>query len=108
MKQVYIATNPIDAHLIKGALESRQINAIVQGDFLWTVRGEVPISPETCPSVWIINDDDYEKALDVLEDFKSQEIMDDAQIEEWKCANCDEINEGQFLECWQCGSSKKE
>lgn len=59
MKKIYTARNPVDAHLLKGALEGEQIEAIVQGDFLWGARGEVPIAPETCPSVWIVNDTDY-------------------------------------------------
>jgi len=104
MKKIYAAKNPIDAHLLKGALEAEKIQAIVQGDFLWSARGEVPISPETCPSVWIIDDADYEKAVQVLEDFESEEMTGDFQTREWKCDNCNEINEGQFLECWQCGA----
>jgi hypothetical protein len=55
MKKIYTARSPFDAHLLKGALEGEQIEAIVQGDFLWGARGEVPITPETCPSVWIVN-----------------------------------------------------
>jgi hypothetical protein len=105
MKKIYTARNPIDAHLLKGALEGEQIKAIVQGDFLWGARGEVPVTPETCPSVWIVDDADYEKAVQVLEDFKSQEIA--ADIREWKCDNCNETNEGQFLEYWQCGALRQ-
>ena len=107
MKKIYTARNPVDAHLLKGALEGEQIEAIVQGDFLWGARGEVPVTPETCPSVWVVNDADYEKALQIVEDFKSQEIATHNRSEEWKCSNCNETNEGQFLECWQCGTLRK-
>jgi len=107
MKKIYTARNPIDAHLLKGALEGEQIEAIVQGDFLWGARGEVPVTPETSPSVWIVNDADYEKAVQVVEDFKSQEPTAHIQTEEWKCDNCNETNEGQFLQCWQCGTLRK-
>lgn len=107
MKKIYTARNPVDAHLLKGALEGEQIEAIVQGDFLWGARGEVPVTPETCPSAWIVNDADYEKAVRVLEDFKSQEITAHIQTGEWKCDNCNETNEGQFLECWQCDALRK-
>jgi len=107
MKKIYTAKNPIDAHLLKGALEGEKIQAIVQGDFLWNARGEVPISPETSPSVWITNDADYERAVQVLEDFESQEMSGHFQAEEWKCDNCNETNEAQFLECWNCGASRE-
>jgi len=107
MKKIYTAKHPIDAHLLRGALEGEKIEAIVQGEFLWTARGELPISPETCPTVWIVDDADYEKALQVLEDFKSQAMPGGIQTEEWKSENCKETNEGQFLECWNCGASRK-
>jgi hypothetical protein len=53
----------------------------IQGEFLWSARGELPITPETCPSVWIVDDADYEKALQILEDFNSQEMSGDVQTE---------------------------
>ncbi len=65
MKQVYVAKNPADAHLLKGLLEGEDIQAIVRGEFLWGTRGEVPITPETCPTVWVINDSDYERAMEL-------------------------------------------
>jgi hypothetical protein len=39
--------NPTDAHLLKGLLESEGIEAVVQGEFLWIARGEVPITTDT-------------------------------------------------------------
>jgi hypothetical protein len=59
MTKVYIATNPVNANLLKGVLESMNIQTIVQGEFLWGVRGEIPVTPETSPSVLVVNDTDY-------------------------------------------------
>jgi hypothetical protein len=59
MKKVYTATNPANANLLKGVLESVNIQTIVQGEFLWGVRGEIPVTPETSPSVLVVNDTDY-------------------------------------------------
>lgn len=42
MKTVYLAQNSIDAHLVRGLLESHGINAIVTGDFLQGGIGELP------------------------------------------------------------------
>lgn len=36
MENVYTAMNPTDAHLVRGLLESEGIEAVVQGEFLWT------------------------------------------------------------------------
>lgn len=106
MKQVYVARNPADAHLLKGILEGGNIQAIVRGEFLWGARGEVPITPETCPSVWVINNSDYERAMEVIKDFPSVERVCDLESKEWRCNQCGETNEGQFTECWQCGASR--
>src|SRR4029079_16398169 len=43
----------IDAHLLKGFLEGERIRAEVRGEFIFSVRREVPITTDTCPSVWI-------------------------------------------------------
>ena len=106
MKQVYVARNPADAHLLKGILEGENIQAVVRGEFLWGARGEVPITPETCPSVWVIDDADYERAVELIEGFRSEETMGDLGKKEWKCNQCGESNEGQFTECWQCGTPR--
>lgn len=106
MKKIYTAQNPMDAHLFKGVLEVEKIQAIVQGEFLWGARGELPVGPETCPSVWIINDADYEKSVQILKEFETQEMTTDSDGSEWKCQNCGESNEGPFSECWNCGTER--
>lgn len=42
MKTVYVATNSLDAHVVRGLLESRGIEAIVLGDYLQGGIGELP------------------------------------------------------------------
>ncbi len=106
MRQVYVAKNPAEAHLLKEILESGSIQAVVRGEFLWGARGELPIAPETCPSVWVIDDADYERAMEVIKDFRSEQTNSDLESKEWKCKQCGESNEGQFTECWQCGASR--
>jgi hypothetical protein len=106
MKRVYIAMNPTDAYLLKGLLESEGVKAVVQGEFLWTTRGEGPITTDTAPSVWVTDDTDFERAMEIVREFQSSEGMSGPENKEWKCNNCNEINEGQFTECWHCGTSR--
>jgi len=108
MKKVYTAKDPVDAHLLKGALEGENIQSTVHGEFLWSTRGEVPITTDTCPSVWVTDDADYERAMKLVRDFQSQEMITDIESEEWKCDNCNEMNGGQFSECWQCGAERNQ
>ena len=39
MKQVYMAQNPIEAHMVVDLLETEGIEAIVQGEHIFAVRG---------------------------------------------------------------------
>ena len=106
MKKVYIATNPANAHLLKGVLEGMNIQTIVQGEFLWGARGEIPVTPETSPSVWVVDDADYDRAMEVINNFQAEEKNSDNENIVWKCKKYGETNEGQFSECWQCGTSR--
>ena len=106
MKRIYNATNPSDAHLLKGILEGENINAVVQGEYLWNLRGQLPITPETCPSVWVVEESDYERALELLSALHFGEEPLPQQGAEWRCGQCGEMNEPQFTECWQCGKPR--
>jgi len=103
LKKVYIAKNPADAHLLKGLLEGENIEAEVRGEFLYGVRGEVPITPDTCPSVWVMDDADYDRAMELV--FREGEPPYPVEGKAWRC-NCGEENENQFTECWSCGKGR--
>jgi len=105
LKKVYIANNPADAHLLKGLLEGENIEAEVRGEFLYGVRGEVPITPDTCPSVWVMDDSDYDKAMELVSIFREGESTKPVGGEPWHCS-CGEENESQFTECWSCGKAR--
>ena len=105
MKKVYTARNPADAHLLKGLLEGENIEAEVRGEFLYGVRGEVPITPDTCPSVWVMDDSDYDRAMELVSTFRVGESPIPIEGEAWRCS-CGEENESQFTECWSCGKGR--
>ncbi|MFN2357477.1 MAG: putative signal transducing protein [Desulfotignum sp.] len=37
-------------------MESQGIKCEVKGEYLFGARGELPITPETAPSVWILDE----------------------------------------------------
>jgi hypothetical protein len=104
LKKVSGSRNPADAHLIKGILEAAGIEVIVQGEFLWGVRGEVPVGYDTSPTIWVKNDYDYDKANEIINEY--QNVNNYTKAIDWKCMKCGESNEGLFTECWKCGTSK--
>ncbi|HVS01227.1 MAG TPA: DUF2007 domain-containing protein [Thermoanaerobaculia bacterium] len=62
MKQVYVAENPLDAKHVKAFLDSAGIATQVRGEHLWSLRGGLPMTSDTLPTVWITYDEDFERA----------------------------------------------
>ena len=71
MKQVFVAQNPAEAHLVRGLLETRGIHAEVRGEELWGTRGETPLTSDTLPTVWVLNDLQVPEAMSALEEYSS-------------------------------------
>lgn len=107
MKQVYIADDPTEAHLVKGILEQYGISCEIQGEALWIARGQLPLTSETLPTIWIRDDNRFEEAKELLERFKEGTLTSKTE-KNWRCPECGEEVEGQFTECWQCGASRPE
>lgn len=102
MKKVYAARNPADAHLLKGLLEGEGVQAEVLGEFLYGVRGEVPVTQDTCPSVWVA-DEEYDRAMELVESLHEGDLPFEAKA--WRC-RCGEESDGRFTECWNCGKAR--
>ncbi|MEX0790464.1 MAG: DUF2007 domain-containing protein [Actinomycetota bacterium] len=101
MIRAYVANSLAQAHLIKGFLDSEGIFAVVRGEHLVGIAGEIPITMETLPSIWV-EEDDREVARELIE----KALRNDLAFEDWPCPECGETVEGQFTECWQCGSAR--
>ena len=105
MRQVFVAKHPTEAHFVRGLLEADGISAEVHGESLFSVRGEGPATPETLPSVWVVDESDAARAQVILAEYGRQDIRDVDQAN-WRCPNCGERVESQFTECWHCGTSR--
>lgn len=107
MKIVFIAENPGQAHVVRIFLQGNGIDATVQGEDLYYVRGEVPMTGSALPSVWVLKDEDIGPAQELVEKFlksglESKEDADEKKAALWKCEKCGEMIEAQFNECWKC------
>jgi hypothetical protein len=106
--KIYSAKHPTEAHLLKGILESYGILCAVQGESLYSARGELPITAETAPSVWILDDAKFDEAVSIVKDFENPHAHNPGDEEKWICKSCGEDSEGQFTECWNCGKPRNE
>lgn len=103
MKPLYTARHAADAHLIRGYLESHGIQALVRGEFLTGGIGELPA--DIC-KVWVVDAEAYAQADSLLRHFLRGEPARAHVHEHWRCSQCGEELEGQFTDCWRCGSAR--
>ena len=105
MKQIHVARHATEAHLVRGFLESNGIEAIVRGEYLTSGWGELPT--DLC-SVWIIDDERFTRANELLIAFLKGSLARIHGGESWQCSQCGERLEGQFTQCWKCGTTRPE
>lgn len=103
MKRVHVARHAPEAHVVRGFLESNGIDAIVRGDHLQGGWGELPV--DLC-AVWITDDSQFERANALLISFLKGDFARELKDQNWRCPNCGENLEGQFTECWSCGTRR--
>ena len=101
MHKLYTADNPFEAHLLRGFLEAHGVCAQVQGDVLFSMRGELPMGMDTLPTVWVLHPAEQPRAELLLEEWRS-DLRDSSGS--WQCPHCGEESDDGFGACWQCGT----
>ena len=102
MKCVHQTSNRTRAQLLRGALESEGIVAIVQGEHLTAIHGEVPTGASAEYRVCIVDDDQLPKAQLFAKQWLVEAVPGSAAP--WVCAACGERHEAHFESCWKCGA----
>ena len=93
-----------DVFALKIILDTEGIPCSIRNEYLSIALGE--LSPQNCiPALWVLNDTDYPRALEVMEEWRSSSVKTKSQ---WVCAECGETIEGQFSSCWKCGKHQEE
>jgi hypothetical protein len=67
MKRVYQAANHIQAHMVMHVLQQAGVNAHVQGEYLQSGAGELPVGNLVGVAV---DDDDVEIAREIISDWE--------------------------------------
>ena len=101
MKKVTSADSLITINHFKNLLTSEGIVAYIRNEHFGSIMGEVPFQ-EVWPELWIKNDLDYDRALQLID---TAQLAEESPSAPWQCAHCDVENEGQFAACWQCGEA---
>jgi hypothetical protein len=103
VKRIHAARHAVEAHLIRGYLDSHGIAAEVRGEYLTSGWGELPV--DVC-SVWIVDEAQYDAANALVNSLLDGTRANDSHAHRWRCHVCGEELEGQFTACWACGTAK--
>lgn len=98
MKRLAVNESLAEIGHLKNLLEQSGIACMIKNEQLSGALGEIPFL-DCLPELWILDDKGVAQALRILNDYRSA----DANAGPWQCTQCQEINEGQFAVCWQCG-----
>ncbi|MDX1811114.1 MAG: DUF2007 domain-containing protein [Gammaproteobacteria bacterium] len=104
MKRVFQSADYYSAQLFKSYLEDHAIEAIVTGELLIGAIGEIPAN--SYPAVWVVDNDDLDRAKQLLTAFENRSVELSQQETAWICPQCHESIEAQFTQCWHCGAIK--
>jgi hypothetical protein len=97
MKRIYTHDNIVVLHSVKNVLALNNIESFVKNEHTIPAGARHGIS-NIFHELWILNDQDYEKASRVID----TEIDNPALKASWICRQCNEENEGNFEVCWKC------
>jgi hypothetical protein len=96
MKLVYTHEHLTLVATVVNHLGQNDIEVITKNQYASGGVGQLaPI--ETWPEVWVVNDKDYSRASELIEDLNK-----DADKPQWHCQNCNEMNDATFDFCWNC------
>ncbi len=101
MKKLTSVDSLVTINHYKNLLESEGIPAFLKNEHLGSIVGEMPFQ-EVWPQLWIVNDLDYDRAMQLID---AQKIVHESPTTPWCCRKCGTENEGQFSACWQCSES---
>ena len=102
MKKVFVSQNLIEVEMRKERLEQAGIRCMIKNQRSSGLAGEIPFT-EVFPELWVIQDEDYDRARQLLEEGL---ISLPSNQDTWVCAGCGERHESQFATCWNCGQER--
>lgn len=101
MKMIYSSESSFLANNVKNIMEAQQIDTFIKNEFSQGAVGEISAF-DAWPEVWVFNDEDYERALTIVEGIVAK-LNDQTGVQaDWVCQQCSEKNDPSFEICWSC------
>jgi hypothetical protein len=102
MEKVYSSPERTMVYHIKNILENRGIESTVFGEHRGVaVGGIAPL--DAWMELWVLDERRLKEAQQIVE-----ATLNDVETphETWRCQSCGEELEGQFAQCWKCGTER--
>jgi len=64
------------------------------------------VTPDTLPSIWVLDDEHFDRAVEIIADLARKRESVQEIGETWQCAGCGVTHAEQFAQCWQCGAGR--
>jgi uncharacterized protein (UPF0212 family) len=106
--KLYAGSSGVDVYVLRDMLGQEGIPSVIMGEALSSGRGDLPMTAETLPSLWV-GQNDADRAMPIaLEYDRVKKDGIDASLSggDWKCPGCGEEVEGHFSACWSCGGER--
>jgi hypothetical protein len=87
----------------QSVLESNGIATYMKNQFGTSGAGELPFV-EVIPQLWILNDSDAGRALELIEELHQPTNRDASRA--WVCPGCATQMEAAFTHCWKCSGAR--
>jgi hypothetical protein len=98
MKLLYTRENRYLVYNIQNVIENSGIETMLKNEYAIGAVGD--LAPhESWLELWLVNDDDYDEALDIINNTLKNSDPD------WVCSKCNEVNAASFEFCWKCHTS---
>lgn len=99
MKEVFVNQDHVRVGYYKSVLDEAGIPNFVRNESTNNSLTEMP-SPLFFPVLCVINDEDYDRAMEILGAIHN---APDSTAPNWNCPKCNEEVPGNFDSCWKCG-----
>ena len=107
MNEIHRTPNSVEAHFLRGLLQSNGIDAFVLGDDLTAMRSQFFFSNVVPLKVCIYDAARMDEAKSLVSAYFEGSGSEAPAGEAWLCPKCQERLEAQFTLCWQCGTERE-
>ena len=102
MRRVHSSLNLVEINHLKNLLEASGVRCVLRNALMTGLAGEVPFD-QCSAQLWVLDDAALWLAEEILGEWRRKRYL---RGPAWVCQACSESHEGQFSQCWKCGSER--